>query len=282
MSLFNRALKKKRITATQLALESFKQARLCLALEAEANGKPFKEIEHTIYARLSNFAQFKEAVSMEHHEQWEIRVPKTEGNAGTGTIRIRKTQVPGADAVYVLTTKVKLNDQNDKTELEIPTNSDNFTLFKFLSDKGMVKERYRFPIEGTELVWEIDLYPKGEGQYHEWCKIDLEVSNRDDPIPALPIATEEVIMPVGYGRQDLEETEKKIREIYEKCFLAKNVFLDKLEEEQTQAEPPATATETPVEGDQTQNPENDTPPMVESPKPASVPVPHLQTEISVT
>lgn len=218
------------------------------ALEEVADGKAIREIEHTIYARIVDFGQLQKAASMEKHEQWEIKVPKTDLNAGRGGIRVRKTEIEGGEPVYVLTTKITANESGDKIELPIPTNEDNFHQIKFLSERGMIKHRYHFPIVGTELVWEVDMFPKQDGEgYHEWCKIDLEVQDRDAPIPELPLNFEEVIMPKGYGREDEEASEAKVTALYDQCFLARNPFLmaRKADEAATQPE----AEEKPAQGD---------------------------------
>lgn len=202
------------------------ESKNVVATEEAADGKAIREIEHTIYARLSDHSQLKKAASMEKHEQWEIKIAKTDLNAGKGGIRVRKTEIEGGDPDYVLTTKVNANEAGDKIELPIPTNEDNFHQIKFLSERGMIKHRYHFPVVGTELVWEIDMFPKQDGEgYHDWCKIDLEVQDRDAPIPELPLHFEEVIMPKGYGRQDEEAAEAQVTRLYDECFLARNPFL---------------------------------------------------------
>lgn len=229
------------------------------AMEESADGKVFKEIEHVIYARLTDFSQLQKAASSELNEQWEIRVAQTDKNAGTGCLRVRKTQSKGAEAYYVLTTKVKMNESGDKLELSQPTNEDAFKMFKFLSEHGMLKERFHFPVEGTELVWEVDMFPKGDGTYHEWCKIDLEVTDREAPLPELPMQFEEVILPKGFGNVSDEEHEAKVRALYDSVFLRKNEFKALADEQAAnrQQEPDANSTQSsdnPPEN--TQTPEN--------------------------
>lgn len=217
-----------------------------VAVEEASDGKAIREIEHTIYARLTDQSQLKKASSMEKHEQWEIKISKSDLNAGKGGIRVRKTEVGDGAPEYVLTTKVVANDAGDKIELPIPTNEDNFQQIKFLAERGMIKHRYHFPVVGTELVWEVDMFPKQDGEgYHEWCKIDLEVNDRETPIPELPLNFEEVIMPKGYGRQDDAVAEEQITKIYDQCFLARNPFLlaQKSDAATTTAEPQENVTE---------------------------------------
>lgn len=197
-----------------------------LAMEELSDGKVFKEIEHVIYAKIVDFDELKKAVSMEHQEQWEVRIPKTDKNAGKGTIRVRKTWIEGGDPTYVITTKIPTNTEGDKIELPLPSNADNFTQFRFLAEQGMKKIRYCFPIIGTKKVWEFDVFVDVEGKPHEWCKIDLEVESRDEPIPEFPIRLDEVILPEGFGRKDPEESGKFISKLYEDFFITKNEFLN--------------------------------------------------------
>lgn len=201
-----------------------------LAMEEIANGQPVNEIEHTIYARVVNFSDLEQAASKEMQEQWEIRLEKTDKVAGKGSMRVRKTWNEGKEeeASFVRTSKVVMNEKGDKIELPMPSNKDEFTVFKFLSAQGMRKDRFTFPIIGTNLKWEIDMFPKPDGDgYFEWCKIDLEVQNREQPIPELPIPLEDVILPEGYGRTGGPEVQNQITQLYDQFFLMKNQFLPK-------------------------------------------------------
>ena len=206
---------------------------LKLALEA-ADGKVVKEAEHTIYGRLVDHSQLKKASSMEHHEQWEVRIEKTEEIAGSGSMRVRKIQVGDSEPTYEFTTKVKTKEDNLKLECSVLTTADNFMQFQFLSGKGMIKDRFHFPIIGTELVWEVDMYLKEDGTYHDWCKIDLETDDLNAPLPELPIEFSDVILPEGMGEDTPEERNKKLDILYEKVFLSKNVFLKKVSEKQSE------------------------------------------------
>ena len=214
------------------------------AMEEAQDGKLFKEIEHVIYARLTDPSQLQKAASSELNEQWEIRVPKTEDNAGEGCLRVRKTHPKGKDPYYVMTTKVKANADGDKLELPIPSNEDQFKMFRFLAGKGMIKERFFFPIMGTDLVWEVDMFPKGDGTYHEWCKIDLEVESRDTELPTLPMTFAEVILPKGFGNLSDEEHDSKVSALYDQFFITKNPYLNM---EQKEVSEPGQNT-VPVEG----------------------------------
>lgn len=197
-----------------------------LAMEEEANGKVVHEKEHVIYAKLSNVDLLQAASGKVRQEQWGIYIDKTDDNAGQGSVRVRLVQEEGKPDQYVLTTKVK-KDDSTKLEVTVPTTQDNFLQFKFLSNDGLRKDRYHFPIQGTDLVWEIDMFLKEDGTYHEWCKIDLEVDDLEAPIPELPIEFDEVILPKGYGRKDEATAETLIETLYDQCFKTKNTFINK-------------------------------------------------------
>lgn len=197
------------------------------SLEERADGKAGDEFEHTIYARLGDPGQLSQAKSMEHHSQWEIRIDKSDKNAGKGSMRVRKTWIDGGSPDFVAVMKIPMDLQNNakKKEIPIPATEDWFVAFQFLSPQGMVKDRYHFPIVGTDLVWEIDCYPKEGGGYHEWVKIDLEVKDLSAPLPEFPIHLEDVILPVGVGKLSKEEHDELVSKLYDECFLSPNPFL---------------------------------------------------------
>ena len=202
---------------------------LRMALEEISNGVAFKEIEHTFYGRISDMKDLELAASSEHQEQWQLRIPKTAENAGSGGIRVRKT-IPsgGSEVQYVLTTKLKSGDEGDQIEVPIPTTEDNFEQFKKLSTDGMIKDRYFFPVPDSELVWEIDMFflpgrGAGSKEYYDFCKIDLEVKDRSAPIPELPIHFTELITAKFGDRTDAEEA--RVNALYHNEFVAKNQFI---------------------------------------------------------
>jgi hypothetical protein len=202
--------------------------RRALALEEVADGKAFREIEHVFYARLPNFEELKKAASSEHQEQWEIRFPKTEGNVANATMRIRKTVKNSSPPEYVLTTKTAAGKDGDRIEVPIPTTLDNFEQFRLFAEKGMIKDRYFFPVPDTTLVWEIDVFYRPgteptDKEYCDWIKIDLEVPSRDTTIPPFPIELADVIA-APYGERT-EAEEAKIDSLYKNEFLSKNIHL---------------------------------------------------------
>lgn len=176
--------------------------RNALALEAEvSDGKVSKEIEHMFYARVDDVTILMNAEAVEVQEQWGLWTPKTSKNVGSGSVRIRKTitrQIQDgairhetAETQYVMTTKIKTST-GDSLEIPIPTTEHNLQAFKLLAESGMVKHRYRYPVPGTKMVWEVDMFLKpGEdvmsAYYLPICKIDLEVDDINTPLPAFPV-----------------------------------------------------------------------------------------------
>lgn len=194
-----------------------------IALEEDTSGVGAVETEHVFYVFINNFDQLKSATSKIHQEQWEVKLPRTEKNATSGSLRVRKVVEEGQPVQYCLTTKLLLNEDGDKDEVTTETSADMFTHLAFLSPGGMIKDRYTFPIEGSELVWEVDMFLKPDGTYHNWAKIDLEVKDRNEPIPEqFPVQFSQIIK--GGYQQQSEAEAKKISELYSNFFLTPNKY----------------------------------------------------------
>ena len=94
-----------------------------------------------------------------------------------------------------------------------------------MSESGMMKDRYFFPVSGTDLVWEFDVFishtdEEGRHHYSPWIKIDLEVTDRSAPIPHLPIEVTDLITAPFGERTDVEE--RKVTELYHNIFRMRN------------------------------------------------------------
>lgn len=194
------------------------------SLEAEdVSGRTSAEIERVLYARVKDFGWLDRATGADRQEQWSVKVPKTEENAGSGSIRVRKSinlREPGAATQYILASKLDVGNMGASAETPEPSTQDQFNIFKYLANKGMLKDRYYFPIEATELNWEIDCFPKQGELYHAWVKIDLEKWPRGKELPQLPMEVLELIDGTE-GVAD-EATKAKISELYETIFLLPN------------------------------------------------------------
>lgn len=192
-----------------------------IALEEEvADGKSVNECEYVFYARIVNLDDLLKADAKEHQEQWEIKVPKTDGNASKGRFRIRKTVKDGSDPEYVFTTKIPVPGTNDSIETPVPTTQAQFESFRLMCSDGMLKDRYSFKVEGSDLVWEVDVFLKPEGGYYEWCKIDLEVEEMGEQVPPFPIELANII--TNQNGQRTPEEETRVRALYETDFRLRN------------------------------------------------------------
>jgi len=193
------------------------------ALEERTDGVAEKEIEYVFYGRIVDFEELKNAQRSEEHEQWEIKIPRTDNNAVGGRMRVRKVvKHDPANPEYQLTTKTETRDGHS-IEVTVPTTVDNFRQFQALSERGMIKTRYVFEIEGSDNIWEVDVFKKPGGGFWEWCKIDLEVDAMTKQVPPFPIELANIIAAQEGNRT--EEEENKIRSLYDYEFITKNVFV---------------------------------------------------------
>ena len=198
----------------------FKNPRY-LSQEAIDSPKTILEQEYVFYVRITNFKQLENAAHAEKHEQWQIKIPSTDENAGSGSIRARKVTSADGTISYEITTKSKT--KKGTIETTIPATEENFTQIAFMANSGMRKDRYTFPIPNSDLSFEVDVYPDGKAGYYTWAKIDLEVKSPLSSFPELPIQVEEIITP-----QDAEtpEGQEEVSRLFDTFFLLKNKYKD--------------------------------------------------------
>lgn len=215
----------------KLIMDMIQHAGLTPALEEDVqDGKKFAEHEHEFYVMIDDFDQLKNAQAVDLQEQWNLKIDKTAGNAAKGGLRIREiykgdvnggpSQKPVGEPQYVLNTKIN-EGVGRRQEVPVPTTKDAFDLFAMLSDSGMIKHRYHFPV--GDLVFEVDMFINPEGGYFPGAKIDLEVKNLNGEIPELPIKCASVIK--GDTKDAAER--KQITEMFDKYFITKNKFVNK-------------------------------------------------------
>lgn len=207
------------------------------AMEDDSTGVTSTETEYVFYAKLADPSILEKATRIEAHEQWSFKVPKTDKNAAEGRMRIRKTVVDDREE-YVLTMKTELKApgalntpanssapaaSQSMREVGLEASNDAFEMFKLMSDQGMIKTRYNLPVEGTDMVFEVDRFVSygGEGEWSTWVKIDLEVKGTLTEIPKLPEGFTDVI----YNQKDQQTEEEKelIWRLYDEVFLTKNL-----------------------------------------------------------
>lgn len=198
--------------------------RLSCSLEElaeNANGQVQQEIEYTFFVKVPNFDFLEQANGQEKQEQWESYRDKGEGRFAQ--CRVRAID----DSTFHACVKAKRPGELGKKEVEQVCTSDYFHIFKEFADKGLNKVRYFFPIEGSDLRWEVDVYTTQAGERHPWVKLDLEVKEKLEEIPAFPVESEERIL--NQPAQRTEEEQAFIGKLFEEWTI-------KFEPEAAQAE----------------------------------------------
>lgn len=167
-----------------------------LALEDNTSVK--KETEYAVYAKISNAEGLKSAISQEHHLQVEAML-----KSGAKT-RVRAITTKDGKTEYVYTLKLKNKEGEEGTEFNNEYNLDVDQTFlqayQKAADKYVDKIRYKFTSENVQMkavvddkimtldlpnvTYEVDVYKNTEGNFCEWCKIDIEVDSILDHIKA--------------------------------------------------------------------------------------------------
>lgn len=150
------------------------------------DGEKHIEREYTAYARVEDFSWIDDAPEHEHHEQWEIPYPDE------GKIRGRLRLINNRR--YTEAVKEKLTGEEGSYEVEFDISRDAFEMKKKACKNGYSKDRYNFPIPGTNQKWEVDVFKSKAGGRSEWIKIDLEYNTRQDAVPDFPFPVREVII----------------------------------------------------------------------------------------
>lgn len=190
-----------------------------LSFEA-ADGQEHKEVEHIFLCKLEDFDQLKNAQSSELQEQYELRTkPDVENNGVNGVIRVRAID-KGQDPIqYVLTTKLYGSSTARADEVEQEVTEALFEHFKTMAPVGVTKRRYFFPVEGTELVWTVDVYYDEDGNPEGWCRLELEVDELADELPELPLEFAQIIR--QHDPELSEEERALVHRLYETVFMRK-------------------------------------------------------------
>lgn len=184
--------------------------RLGLGLEDIENGQAAREKEYVWYGRLTNPEELKKAASQETQKQSSL---KGKG----GTIRVRETVAMGQRR-FTLTAKA-YKGRGDASEVSMPASEDMHEVFKSIAGESMDKIRYTFPIEGSDLKWEVDVFIDAQGNPKEWVKIDLEVPEETNTWPPLPVTLGDMIF--GGNKEYTPEQRTKLDELYATVFTNK-------------------------------------------------------------
>ncbi len=137
------------------------EALFSAALESATN---MPEIEVVVYGRVENFERLLDAQTAVSQEQWSIKVLG-------GQMRVRASY-SGDDCWFERCTKTK-DEAGRVREFETEITLEEFLLFTTFAERGMIKKRLAFKVD--DLTLEVDVFPKPEGGYHEWVKIDIEI-----------------------------------------------------------------------------------------------------------
>lgn len=180
------------------------------ALEELEDGKKRREKEYIWYGRLTNPEVLQNAARQETQKQSSL---KGKG----GTIRVRETTSMG-QVRYTLTGKA-YSGRGDADEASTPTSKDLHEVFRSITGESMDKIRYTFPIEGTSLKWEVDVFIDAQGNPKDWIKIDLEVPDVINEFPPLPVVLADMIF--GGNAEYTQEQKAKLDELYSTVFINK-------------------------------------------------------------
>lgn len=183
---------------------------LNVGLEDIEDGKKRREKEYIWYGRLTNPEVLQKAAKQETQKQSSL---KGKG----GTIRVRETTAMG-QVRYTLTGKA-YSGRSDADEASTPTSKDLHEVFRAITGESMDKIRYTFPIEGTTLKWEVDVFIDAQGNPKDWIKVDLEVPDIINEFPPLPVVLADMIF--GGNSEYTQEQKAKLDELYSSVFINK-------------------------------------------------------------
>lgn len=185
-----------------------------LSTEERIDGLTEVEREVTYYACLKSLECLKDASHVEHHTQWQIRLPKADPTDPAARMRVRKTTDTQTNEVsYAMTLKVK--GAGGELETPTPISEDYYDQFQLVSQEGMRKTRYTFDIPGRNEKWEIDVFYLPDGGRANWVKIDFEFVDDSREVPELPDYFSEVIP----GNARSKEDQDFIRTLYSDLFI---------------------------------------------------------------
>lgn len=192
------------------------------------------EYEVEVYLKDYDIAQVKSmATSQCSQEQWGIYVPKTDDNASSGSLRVRKTTDQELVVKYEQATKTNAGDQG-KNEHELETDEVQFNMFKQLADQGLIKTRFEVPgqlASGFDFKYELDAFYNNRGMLVPWLKIDIELPPGTAFDPSLiPFKYDEMIIITPEQKGVDKATEDKVAELYKTYFTSKNAGVPAIDE----------------------------------------------------
>lgn len=159
-----------------------------IAMEGDAPiGVKHIEREVTMYVLLHDLQDVRSlATAEETHEQWNVKT-----NDDNVRMRIRLTD----DVQYTATTKEKTHNQFETIETEQIVTRDFFDALRKMSKDGYRKTRFNIPIDGSDNIWEVDVFKTASGENSLWVKVDYEFERGRDKLPEIPFPYKELIIP---------------------------------------------------------------------------------------
>ena len=178
----------------------------------QLDGQMRTEIEYSLYARIDDFEVLSEASSKIRIEQATFYTE----DKGKGSIVARSRKVVDMDVTntegeqtagevhYILTFKTqetRETAQPVRAEIDTAGSKDIHALFMRKCAKPLIKDRFNFPAK-NELVWNVDVFIKKDGSYSQWARVEIEVPNKDVPMPAFPFSVSDWFMADDQERRD--------------------------------------------------------------------------------
>lgn len=171
------------------------------------------------------------ASSHEGQEQWGTFVPKCAENDSSASIRVRRTIHPDGKETFVFCTKTE-GGEKGKVEVEEASTAEQLNQFRRFCTQGLVKTRYNIPgqlKDGTDVLWEVDVFMNSKGKVVPWAKIDLELeAQRPQGIEVsdIPFNHDSLIMVTPEQKANGNPNAEKIAKLYETYFRTSNVYVE--------------------------------------------------------
>ena len=127
------------------------------ALEDATSDKAIEtELEYIVWVKLTDFKDLHKASRAVKQEQVSMLLPKTDKNLVGGVLRVRKTTDHDGEVDYTLTIKQKHSGGDGQplnTEASVKVDESVYLQVAGIAESLVVKHRYYYPIEGTDLEW---------------------------------------------------------------------------------------------------------------------------------
>lgn len=195
----------------------FEEAAFHNTPSVEAVEEMLEELEYVCFVKVSDFTQLAGAESAVHQEQWSVfltnRGEAPAGKVAENNVRVRSIN----DEQFFLTSKFYLPGADGKWEIEREVERKHFDLIKSMASGGMRKDRYKFPVADTEMVWEVDVHYDDNGDRMPWVRLELEVKEQLDALPPLPLQGSERILNQPSKQTDAER--RLVKELYKQYIL---------------------------------------------------------------